>query len=129
MGRSKYLDFKVIKKHARELRISTTESEKLLWKQLRNRQLSGYKFLRQHPIVYKADFKGLNYFIADFYCAKKKTVIELDGPIHQHTEEYDQFRDNEMKEKGIHVLRFKNDDLIKMDEVLQNIISYLDLIP
>jgi very-short-patch-repair endonuclease len=105
MGKSKYLDFKVIKKQARELRNNATDSEKLLWKQLRNRKLSGYKFLRQHPIVYKADYKGLNYFIADFYCDKKKTVIELDGPIHQNTEDYDQFRDNEMKEMGIHVLR------------------------
>ena len=54
MGKNKYLDFKVIKKHARELRHITTDSEKLLWKQLRNRKLSEYKFLRQHPIVYKA---------------------------------------------------------------------------
>jgi very-short-patch-repair endonuclease len=82
-----------------------TDSEKLLWKQLRNRKLSGYKFLRQHPIVYKADYKGLNYFIADFYCAEKKMVIELDGPIHQDSEEYDRFRDFEMKEKGRYVLR------------------------
>ena len=67
MGKSKYLDLKVIKKYVRELRKNMTDSEKMLWKQLKNRQLSGYKFLRQHPIVYKADYKGLNYFIADFY--------------------------------------------------------------
>jgi len=128
MGKSKYLDFKVIKKHARELRNNMTDSEKLLWKQLRNRQLSGYKFLRQHPIVYKADYKGLNYFIAYFYCDKKKAIIELDGPIHQNTKEYDQFRDIEMKEKGIHVLRLKNADLTNMNVVLQNINCFLDLI-
>ena len=75
MVKSKYLDFKVIRKHACELRNNMTDSEKLLWKRLRNRHLSGYKFLRQHPIVYKADYKGLNYFIADFYCDEKKTVI------------------------------------------------------
>jgi very-short-patch-repair endonuclease len=72
MGKGKYLDFKVIKKHGRELRNNMTDSEKLLWGKLRNQQLSGYKFLRQHPIVYKADYKGLHYFIADFYCAEKK---------------------------------------------------------
>ncbi len=77
MGKGKYLDIKVIKKHARELRNSTTGSEKLLWKQLRNRTLSGYKFLRQHPIIYKADYKGLNYFIADFYCHAKKRLLNL----------------------------------------------------
>lgn len=72
MGKSKYLDIKVIKKHAREFRNNMTDSEKLLWKELRNRKLSGYKFLRQHPVVYKADYRGLNYFIADFYCDEKK---------------------------------------------------------
>jgi very-short-patch-repair endonuclease len=104
MGKSKYLYFKIIRKHARELRKSMTDSEILLWNHLRNRQLSGYKFLRQHPIVFKADYKGLNYFIADFYCDEKKTVIELDGVVHQYTKEYDEFRDFEMKDKGIHVL-------------------------
>jgi very-short-patch-repair endonuclease len=68
LGKSKYFDLKVIKKKTREHRNSATDSEKLLWEQFRNRKLSGYKFLRQHPIVYKADYKGLNYFIADFYC-------------------------------------------------------------
>lgn len=128
MSKSKYLDFKVIKKHARELRNGMTDSEKLLWEKLRNRKLSGYKILRQHPIVYKADYKGLNYFIADFYCNEKKAVIELDGPIHQDTEEYDNFRDAEMKEKGITVLRINNEDLKNIDEVLQKINNFLDLI-
>ena len=66
MSKSNYLDIKTIKKHARELRRNVTDSEKELWEQLRNRRLSGYKFLRQHPIIYKADYTGLNYFIADF---------------------------------------------------------------
>jgi very-short-patch-repair endonuclease len=125
MSKHKYLDFKVIKKHANELRKNLTVSEKLLWDQLRNRQLSGFKFLRQHPIVYKADFKGLNYFIADFYCDEKKAVIELDGPIHQDKGEYDHFRDSEMKEKGIHVLRLKNDELKNIDEVLNKVNNFL----
>jgi very-short-patch-repair endonuclease len=128
MSKSKYFDFNVIKKHARELRNCMTDSEKLLWEQLRNRKLSGYKFLRQHPIVYKADYKGLNYFIADFYCNEKKAVIELDGMIHQDTQEYDEFRDIEMKELGINVLRIKNEDLENIDEVLQKINNFLDLI-
>ena len=93
MSKSKYLDIKTIKKHARELRRNLTDSEKELWEQLRNRRLSGYKFLRQHPIIYKVDYKGLNYFIADFYCDSKKAVIEIDGLIHDEKEEYDQFRD------------------------------------
>jgi very-short-patch-repair endonuclease len=129
MIRSKYIDYKVIKKHARELRNNLTVSEILLWKHLRNRQLSGYKFLRQHPILYKADYKGINYFIADFYCKEKETVIELDGPIHELNEEYDQFRDKEMKEKGINVLRIQNAELENIDKVIEKINNYLNLIP
>ncbi len=126
MGKSKYLDIKVIKKHAKELRKNLTDSERLLWEQLRNRRLSGYKFLRQHPIIYKADYKGLNYFIADFYCDEKKAVIELDGSVHLETKEYDQFRDIEMKEKGIRVLRIKNNELENIIQVLQKIRIFLE---
>ena len=128
MSKSKYIDIKTIKQHARELRQNVTDSEKELWEQLRNRRLSGYKFLRQHPIIYKADYKGLNYFIADFYCDAKKTVIELDGSIHAEKEEYDQFRDEEMKLMGLHVLRLKNEELSEMNVVLERIISYLNAI-
>jgi leucyl-tRNA synthetase len=106
-----------------------TGSEELLWKELRNRRLSGYKFLRQHPIVYKAYYKGLNYFISDFYCNEKKAVIELDGPIHETTFEYDEFRDFEMDNLGIHVLRLKNEELLNMKETLQKIEYFLNSIP
>ena len=128
MSKSNYLDIKTIKKHARELRRNVTDSEKELWEQLRNRRLSGYKFLRQHPIIYKADYKGLNYFIADFYCDSKKTVIELDGSIHDEKEEYDQFRDEEMKLLGLHVLRLKNKKLSEINIVIEKIILYLNTI-
>jgi very-short-patch-repair endonuclease len=128
MSKSNYLDIKTIKKQARELRKNITNSEKELWEQLRGRRLSGYKFLRQHPIIYKADYKGLNYFIADFYCDAKKAVIELDGSIHDETEEYDQFRDEEMRLMGLHVLRIKNEELSRMNITLEKIISYLNAI-
>jgi very-short-patch-repair endonuclease len=51
MGDFDKFDFKKIKEHVRELRRSMTESEKLLWNELRGRRLSGYKFLRQYPIL------------------------------------------------------------------------------
>jgi very-short-patch-repair endonuclease len=121
MGKSNYLDIKTIKKHAKELRNNLTESEKLLWEELRNRRFHGYKFLRQHPIIYKADYKGLNYFIADFYCDSKKLVIELDGLIHNETEEYDVFRDEEMRFEGLHVLRIKNEELSDINGTLEKV--------
>jgi len=114
-------DIKSVKKFAKELRKNSTESEMLLWEYLRNRKLSGYKFLRQHPVIYKADYLGLNYFIADFYCDSKKTVIELDGLVHEETVEYDQFRDEAMREIGLHVLRIKNEELSDIEKVLDKI--------
>jgi leucyl-tRNA synthetase len=70
----------------------------------------------------------VKYFVADFYCDIKKTVIELDGPIHESNIEYDQFRNSEMANLGIHVLRLKNDELIDMKETLQKILTFLNSI-
>jgi very-short-patch-repair endonuclease len=128
MDRSKHLDFKIVKKRARELRSKATPSETLLWKELRNRKLCGYKFLRQHSIVYNPDGSGVKYFVADFYCEIKKTVIELDGPIHESNFEYDQFRDAEMVNLGLHILRIKNEELSDIKDVLKKIETYLDSI-
>jgi len=75
MSEYKKFDYKEIRKHAQELRNNMTESEDILWKELRGRRLSGYKFLRQHPVLYKGNLKRFNYFIADFYCFEKKAVI------------------------------------------------------
>jgi very-short-patch-repair endonuclease len=128
MKKSKYIDFKVIRKHIRQLRKDQTSSEQLLWSKLRNRRLEGYKFLRQHPIVYRADYKGLNYFIADFYCDEKKVVLELDGSVHEENQEHDKFRDSEMKAMGIIVLRIKNEELYNLTGVMQKISSFLNSI-
>ncbi len=127
VSKSKYIDLKVIKKNCRELRSNMTESEKLLWEILRNRKFHGLKFLRQHPIVYKADYRGLNYFIADFYCHEKKAIIELDGPIHDSSEEYDNFRDNELKRMGIVTFRIKNKELSDVEKVLKKMTLFLNM--
>ena len=128
MGRTKNLDFKIVKKRARELRRKETRSEAILWNELRNRKLHGYKFLRQHPIVYNPYGSGVKYFVADFYCDNKKTVIELDGPIHENNLEYDQFRDAEMMNLGLNILRIKNEELQKLNDVLKKIETYLNTI-
>ncbi|MGE5599382.1 MAG: endonuclease domain-containing protein, partial [Bacteroidota bacterium] len=52
----------------RELRQSATDAEQLLWELIRNRQLLGAKFRRQHPV---------GPFILDFYCHEAKLAIEL----------------------------------------------------
>jgi len=100
---------------AKELRANQTQVETVLWERLRNKQLLGYKFRRQHPL-YK--------YIADFYCHKLKYVIELDGEYHYKPEQsqYDFNRDGEMKELGILVKRIKN------EQILNNLDNSIDSI-
>ena len=105
--------------YARELRLRTTEAEQKLWSLLRNRQLKGKKFRRQHAIA--------NY-VADFYCNESRLVIELDGNFHTEaeTKEYDKFRTNLLNELGITVLRFWNEEVIKNPgKVIKKISEYL----
>ena len=91
---------------AREFRKNPTEPEEFLWECLRDRQLHGFKFRRQHPV---------GRYIADFFCGDVGLVVELDGA--QHTEAdrivYDRIRDEEMTLRGLHVLRIWNAELVK----------------
>ena len=57
---------------------------------------------------------------------RSKTVIELDGPIHENNLEYDQFSDAEMVNLGLQILRIKNEELQNIDEVLKKIETYLN---
>jgi very-short-patch-repair endonuclease len=72
-----------------KLRKNQTETEKVIWGIVRNRRLNGHKFLRQHSIRFNYYGKVL-FFVADFYSAKLKLVIEIDGKIHENQQEYDQ---------------------------------------
>ena len=106
---------------ARELRKNQTESEIILWRFIRKRQIDNKKFLRQHPIVYSMFNNKPEYYIADFYCAESKLIIELDGEIHNAQKEYDEQRDYILKEKGYKVVRFKNEELKEIENVLNRI--------
>ncbi len=102
-------------KKAQMLRRNMTEPEKLLWKKLKDNQLLGYKFRRQHPI---------DIFVVDFYCHKAKLVIEIDGKTHNNkdVQEYDTARTNTLNNYGLKVIRFKNDMILNnIEEVLNEI--------
>ena len=87
---------------SRELRKNMTEQERRLW----------YCFLRKCPIkIYRQ--RPIGNYIADFYCSKAKTVIEIDGSQH-YTDEgmnYDENRTNAINEFGVEVIRFSNYDV------------------
>ena len=100
----------------RKLRAAQTPTESILWQALRNRRLGGLKFRRQHP---------LGRYIADFYCAEKGFVIEIDGLIHKNSEQadYDKIRDEELQSRDLRVLRFTVDEIeSNLDQVLAKIV-------
>jgi very-short-patch-repair endonuclease len=104
---------------AKQLRHTSTPAEDKLWSLLRNRQLKGKKFRRQHAL---ADY------IADFYCHECKLVIELDGQFHKEEEakQYDAARTRLLSEYGLTVLRFWNTEVINQPEkVLERIATFL----
>ena len=91
---------------ARKLRQNQTGVEMLLWGKLRNRQLHGIKFRRQHPVA------G---FVADFFCEEANLVIELDGGQHNQPEAIakDTARTQTLEAAGFHVLRFLNNEIVE----------------
>jgi very-short-patch-repair endonuclease len=108
-----------LKELARELRKDQTSAETLLWELIRNRQLLGVKFRRQHQF---------GDYIADFYCREANLVIECDGSVHDHNEawHHDQNRDAYMISQGLRVLRFTNQQILNdTEKVLEEIVAYL----
>ncbi|MGN8055800.1 endonuclease domain-containing protein [Pedobacter sp. 22163] len=104
---------------SKALRKNQTEAEEIMWQCLRNRKILNFKFRRQHPV---------HKFIADFYCHEAKLIVEIDGGIHNHHEnqEYDQNRTDELKEIGITIIRFTNEDVNNnLNEVINVIKRYL----
>ena len=81
------------------MRHEPSPTEALMWKLLRNRKLAGFRFRRQHPIPP---------YIADYYCAVSKLIVELDGDTHIGSEEYDRVREEFFRSEGYRVLRFWN---------------------
>jgi len=99
-----------------------TPEEKILWTKLRNRQLIGRKFVRQTAFIYEKNNKGdYFFFVPDFYCREEKLVIERDGKIHDYHKERDYNRDEIIKQHGLKVLRFKNEEILQVDTVLERI--------
>lgn len=108
--------------YGRELRQESTEAEKLLWAELRNRKLNGLKFRRQHP---------LDKFIVDFYCNERKIVVELDGSVHDEkiNKDYDEARTAMLAGLNVIVLRFQNEEVISnIEDVLNKIREVADLL-
>ena len=102
---------------ARSLRQSQTLFEQQLWRCLRDRRFSKYKFRRQHPV---------GRYIVDFVCLEKMLIIELDGSQHARRKDYDSERDAWLTGRGYAVLRIWNNQwVLKREVVLQAILNTL----
>lgn len=113
-------DIEELKERRRELRQNQTKTEEILWWYLRGSKM-GVKFKRQHSV---------GGYIADFYCAEKKIIIELDGKVHntQEARKNDKVRDKYFRELGYTILRFWNEEVEnkeKLESVLDRIENYL----
>ncbi len=101
--------------NSQTLRKNMTKEERHLW----------YDFLKDLPITFHRQ-KVIGKYIVDFYCAKAKLVIELDGS--QHYEEdglkKDSVRDEFLKDLGLAVVRYSNDDINRnFDGVCEDILQ------
>ena len=116
MDKKKLFNFSQYEIRRKELRKNQTEPEKRFWQAARGKQL-GVKFRRQ---------QGIGHYIVDFYCAEQALVIELDGDSHFSDEgkAYDLERDNFLRAKGLRVLRFTNQQVMKeLEAVLAVVID------
>ena len=105
---------------ARRLREASPDAELKIWNRLRNRQLAGFKFRRQHPI---------GPFFADFACVEAGLVVELDGSRHFEPQaiEADRQRTKILERQGFAVLRFDDRQaLLETDGVLATILRRLE---
>ena len=107
---------KIIVPKAKELRKNMTKEERRLW----------YDFLRGYPVKFSRQ-KVLGKYIADFYCAKAKLVVELDGSRHYKEEKLkeDAERTEFLKGYEINVIRIQNNHV---NSNFEGVCSYIDSI-
>src|SRR5436190_5254257 len=95
--------------NARRLRREATDAEGLLWQMLRDRRFGGFKFRRQAQIPP---------YVLDFHRNQARLAVELDGGQHAETAQAfaDEARSAFLAGRGIRVLRFWNDEVLRDPE-------------
>lgn len=104
---------------ARNLRRTSTDVERYLWKHLRGRQLDGFKFRRQEPI---------GRYVVDFVNFERKIVIEVDGGQHLVANK-DRERDEWLRKQGFYILRFWDNDVLENIEGVLQVVRDRLLLP
>lgn len=115
---------KNIKEVWRSLRKSMTNSEKIIWSEIRDKKL-WYRFLRQKPIyLYSEDSWLERYVIPDFCCIELKLILEIDWNIHDVEEVHllDLEKEKLLTQKWFIILRVKNEEIYQdLNKVLLSI--------
>ena len=101
---TKHYNKKSEQEKRRSLRKNMTYCEKIVWSNLRKRQL-GYRFLRQYSV---------DHFVIDFYCPELKLAVEVDGASHNDPDRQkkDNSRQKYLESFNIIFVRIKDEDLI-----------------
>jgi very-short-patch-repair endonuclease len=121
MDMSNHYYNKTLQPYAKDLRSSMTKAEACLWKYtLRAKQMKGYSFRRQRPILD---------YIADFACLELQLVIEVDGYTHSldETINKDIIKQEALEKAGYSVMRFSDNEVLKdMRNVILRIESFIE---
>jgi len=104
-------DRKRLIRFARGNRKASTRAERVLWRELRRREL-GVRFRRQDPI---------GPYIADFACRNRRLVIETDGDSHTIVMK-DYLRDRWFIDNGWTVVRFSDDAVVRSTQYVIDLI-------
>ena len=94
-----------MKERRQVLRNNMPSTEIILWSKIRRKQIDGCRFRRQYSV---------GSYVLDFYCPKLKLGIEIDGKSHRQplAREYDHEREEELKQLGLTLVRFTNEEVI-----------------
>ena len=100
---------------AKALRKGMTPWERKLW----------YEYLRSYPVRFQRQ-KSIGAYIADFYCAKARLVVELDGGGHYDPEQKakDNLRTAVLENMDLTVIRICNADI---DRNFRGVCEYIDI--
>ena len=95
---------------AREMRNNSTKSEIKFWCELIRKKETGYQFYRQ---------KVIDNYIVDYYCAKLKLVVEIDGESHEGKGEYDKNRDDILNSYVLKVLHYNDSTVLNNFQLVE----------
>ena len=112
---------KALTPRAQSLRRDPTPAERKLW----------YEFLRDLPHKFTRQ-KPLGQYVADFYCSRRRLVIELDGDSHysNRAQRYDEGRTAALERQGLRVIRFTNPEVLQnFESVCTSIVAALEEVP